>query len=207
MSRSDDTFREPRITLHRIYTRSGDSGTTLLVNGRRVAKDDPRVEAYGTIDELNALIGRARECLRRDEGQATALRSLGAALQRVQHELFNLGSEVATDPDAVGPAQPRIRSDDVTVLEAEIDEVNAKLPVLPSFVLPGGSPLAAELHVCRTVCRRAERRLLAVARSSEGLGVALRYMNRLSDALFVWSRWACVGTGHDEVLWNANFRS
>ena len=197
-------FREPRIVLNRVYTRGGDAGKTMLVNGRRVPKDDPRVEGYGTLDELNALVGRARMRLEADQEASPELEELGSVLLRVQHELFNLGSEVATDPGSLGERQPRILPSDVKRLEAEIDVMNEELPELPSFVLPGGSALTAELHVCRAVCRRAERRLVALARSETGLEMPLRYLNRLSDAFFVWSRWACLAAGHRETLWDAN---
>ena len=123
---------------------------------------------------------------------------------RVQHELFNLGSEVATDPGELGERQPRIVESHVERLESEIDEMNAQLNPLESFVLPGGSALNAELHVCRTVCRRAERRVVALAGAGRDLKLVLCYLNRLSDALFVWSRWACQVTGDDEVLWQPN---
>lgn len=197
-------FREPRIALNRIYTRGGDTGETGLANGRRVRKDDPRVQAYGTVDELNATVGRAKEGLLRAVTDCPGLAPLGETLLRVQHELFNLGSEVATDPGSLGARQPRILPADVERLEAEIDLLNGQLPALKSFVLPGGSPLNADLHVCRAVCRRAERRVVALARSEPGLELAIRYLNRLSDAFFVWSRWACQCAGDPETLWQPN---
>lgn len=200
-------FRASRIILNRIYTRGGDAGKTMLVNGRRVPKDDPRVEGYGTVDELNALVGRARMCLEAEQNTFQELGRLGEILLRVQHELFNLGSEVATDPGSLGARQPRILLAHVTRLESEIDELNEELPELPSFVLPGGSALTAELHVCRAACRRAERRIVSLARSETGLDLPLRYLNRLSDAFFVWSRWACRTAGHAETLWDANLTS
>ncbi len=201
---SDDAFSEPRIALNRIYTRGGDAGQTLLVNGRRVRKDDPRVEAYGTVDELNSVVGRARESLLAAERTCPALAPLGAILLRVQHELFNLGSEVATDPGMVGERQPRVLALHVERLEAEIDSMNEEVPPLRSFVLPGGSVLNADLHVCRAVCRRAERRLVSLAAEQPGLEHPSRYLNRLSDAFFVWSRWACLCTGETETLWQPN---
>ena len=201
---SDEQFRDPNLSLHRIYTRSGDAGDTRLVNGRRVRKDDPKVEAYGTVDELIALVGRARESLRATKSDDVALAPLGDTLLRVQHELFNLGSEIATDPGSLGPQQPRTVVAQVERLEAEIDAINADLRPLKSFVLPGGSALNADLHVCRTVCRRAERALVSLAASESGLDLPLRYLNRLSDALFVWSRWVCLRSGDPETLWQPN---
>ena len=201
---ADNEFSEPNISLTRIYTRSGDAGTTLLVNGRRVRKDDPRVEAYGTVDELNACIGRARECIRDAASSSSEIRRLDSILLRVQHELFNLGSEVATDPGAIGDRQPRILKLQVERLESEIDAMNGELLPLESFVLPGGSALNAELHVCRTVCRRAERRVVALIDDAQDLKQVQRYLNRLSDAMFVWSRWVCHVMGDAEVQWQPN---
>ena len=201
---ADKPFREPRLALNRIYTRRGDSGETALVNGRRVRKDDPRVEAYGTVDELNAFVGCAIENLRAAEDHCPALAPLGGILLRVQHELFNLGSEVATDPGSLGERQPRVLASQIERLEADIDAMNEDLPPLRSFVLPGGSTLNADLHVCRAVCRRAERRVVSLATSEPGSDLPFRYLNRLSDAFFVWSRWACRSTGEPETLWQPN---
>lgn len=200
---SEQVFDEPRIALNRIYTKAGDSGETRLVGGQRVSKDDTRIECYGTVDELNAFIGLARTTA----GQFTGtqrLHHLAAILKRVQHELFNLGSILATLPEDVHPRQPRITQAEVTQLEHEIDEANAELAPLRSFVLPGGSRLDAELHVCRTVCRRAERLLVRLAREQEVPPEAVQYLNRLSDALFVWSRWANHVIGTAETLWEPN---
>ncbi len=149
-------------------------------------KDSLRIEAYGTVDELNSFLGAARA-----SAEATAAtRPLAAILLRVQHELFNLGSILATLPEDVHPKQARITDTEIAQLEAEMDRMNADLPPLRSFVLPGGSRLNAELHICRTVCRRAERICVALAREENIPGEAVRYLNRLGDALFVWSRWA-----------------
>lgn len=197
----DSAFREPTIALSRVYTRSGDSGETNLANGRRVRKDDPRVEAYGTVDELNAFVGRAAI-------GAAALAPLDSILLRVQHELFNLGSQIATDPGALGSRQPRILPEHIERLETELDAMNEQLPELESFVLPGGAELNADLHVCRAVCRRAERRVVSLAAAGTGergaLAVPIQYLNRLSDAFFVWSRWVCHRTGAPETLWRPN---
>ena len=201
---ADSRFREPQLTLSRIYTRGGDGGHTNLVNGRRVSKDDTRVEAYGVIDELNAVVGRARETLLRAATDCPELAPLGKIMLRIQHELFNLGSEVATDPGSLGSRQPRILASDIQSMEAEIDQMNEQLPPLASFVLPGGSPLNADLHVCRAVCRRAERRVVSLAVSNPGLDPPMRYLNRLSDAFFVWSRWVCRVAGVAETLWRPN---
>ncbi len=208
---SEAPFRDPKITINRVYTRHGDQGTTRLVGGQEVQKDDARIEAYGTVDELNAVLGAARVTL--DEAVARgdarpdrreALRALGSALLRVQHELFNLGSILATLPADVHEKQPRVTAIEVARLEREMDECQADLATLRSFVLPGGCRLNADLHLARTVCRRAERLTVALARTSEVDPEAVRYLNRLSDALFVWSRFAshCLDAG--EVLWQPN---
>jgi cob(I)alamin adenosyltransferase len=197
---SESTFNEPRIALNRIYTRTGDAGETHLVGGQRVAKDSLRIDCYGTVDELNAFIGAARVTAESLRGTA----GLAAILKRVQHELFNLGSILATLPEDVHPKQPRVTGAEIDQLEREIDEANAVLAPLRSFVLPGGSRLDAELHICRTVCRRGERLLVGLAREQSVPEEAVRYLNRLSDALFVWSRWANHMLGTAETLWAPN---
>jgi cob(I)alamin adenosyltransferase len=200
----EKTFHEPRIALNRIYTRTGDAGETRLVGGQRVRKDDLRIDCYGTVDELNAFIGVARSTAEQLSGRADGLRSLAISLRRVQHELFNLGSILATVPEDVHPKQPRVTDAEIEQLEREIDAANEELPPLRSFVLPGGSRLDAELHVCRTVCRRAERLLVRLAGEQETPPEALRYLNRLSDALFVWSRWVNHALNASETLWEPN---
>jgi cob(I)alamin adenosyltransferase len=198
----NEPFNSPRVALNRIYTRGGDKGETSLVGGQRVHKDDPRIEAFGSVDELNAFIGLARVSCQ--ESGDPRLQSLGAILLRVQHELFNLGSILATRPEDVNPRQARVTSAEVEQLEREIDAGNGELTPLRSFVLPGGSRVNAELHAARTICRRAERQLTALARREEVPDDAIRYLNRLSDALFVWSRWANHILGIAEVLWEPN---
>jgi cob(I)alamin adenosyltransferase len=200
----DKTFNEPRIALNRIYTKRGDSGQTNLVGGQRVSKHDLRIETYGTVDELNAFVGAARVLVEERQSQYPALSELARSLSRVQHELFNLGSILATLPEDVHPKQPRITGVEVRELESEIDRCNAGLPPLRSFVLPGGSRIDAELHICRAVCRRAERLSVALAEREAAPGEAIHYLNRLSDALFVWSRWVNHVTGAREVLWQPN---
>jgi cob(I)alamin adenosyltransferase len=195
------TFDEPRLALNRIYTKRGDSGETSLAGGQTVPKDDPRIETYGTVDELNAFTGLACVSCQEAGGRLSDLASI---LRRVQHELFNLGSILATKPEDVHPKQARITDAEVRQLEREIDAMNAGLPPLRSFVLPGGTRLNAELHAARTVCRRAERLLVSLARREEVPPETIRYLNRLSDALFVWSRWTNHVLGVPEVLWEPN---
>ena len=201
---SHEPFDAPRLAINRVYTRRGDRGETSLAGGQRVPKDGARIEAYGTVDELNAFLGTARVTageLARNEPRLGALTGI---LLRVQHELFNLGSILATLPEDVHAKQARITEDHVKRLEEEIDRMNADLPDLRSFVLAGGSRLEAELHVARTVCRRAERACVALSRVESIPDEAVRYLNRLSDALFVWSRWASHVMGATETLWDPN---
>jgi cob(I)alamin adenosyltransferase len=190
-------FDQPRLAINRVYTRRGDTGQTSLAGGQRLPKNDLRIEAYGTVDELNSFIGLARE-------SARELPELDRILLRVQHELFNLGSILATLPEDVHPKQARITAAESEQLEREIDLMNEGLPPLRSFVLPGGSRLNAELHICRTICRRAERICVSLSATAAVDEAILKYLNRLSDALFVWSRWANHRLGVPETLWEPN---
>jgi cob(I)alamin adenosyltransferase len=194
----DAKFDQPRVALNRIYTKMGDKGETHLAGGQRVAKDSLRIECYGTVDELNAFTGMA------EFSAAETVPELAAILRRVQHELFNLGSILATLPEDVRPNQARVTGDEIDQLEREIDRMNAELAPLRSFVLPGGTRLNTELHACRTICRRAERIAVSLAREEEIPAEAIQYLNRLSDAFFVWSRWANHVLGVPEVLWEPN---
>ena len=201
---SDRPFDEPRLAINRVYTRQGDGGETALAGGQRVPKDGLRINAYGAVDELNSFIGVARATIAEMTPDAPPIAALGEILLRVQHELFNLGSILATLPEDVHPKQARVTDADVTQLEREMDLMGAELARLRSFVLPGDCRLNAELHVCRTVCRRAERELVALSRQESIPGETVRYLNRLSDALFVWSRWASQVLQAPEVLWEPN---
>ncbi len=194
----DPKFEQPRLALNRIYTKTGDQGQTHLAGGQRVPKDAARIECYGTVDELNAFVGMAAI----EAGESLPV--LVPILRRVQHELFNLGSILATQPEDVHPKQARITEAEIRQLEIEIDRMNADLAPLRSFVLPGGTRLNAELHVCRTVCRRAERLAVRLAREEEIPPETIQYLNRLSDAFFVWSRWVNHTLGVAEVLWEPN---
>ncbi len=176
------------VNLTRIYTKLGDGGETHLGDMSRVPKTDPRIEAYGTVDELNAQIGVALTIEDLDEQYAQWLR-------RIQNDLFDVGADIAAPPDP-GRERLRVVPEQTKWLEERCDEVNADLLPLKSFVLPGGTPAAAQLHVCRTVCRRAER--LAVACGDQASAEVVRYLNRLSDLLFILSRGANQG---DEPLW------
>jgi cob(I)alamin adenosyltransferase len=201
---TQDPFETPRLAINRVYTRQGDQGETALAGGQRVPKDGLRIQAYGTVDELNAFLGAARCTVTELAPLEPRIALLAAILLRVEHELFNLGSILATLPEDVHPKQARVTDAEVAQLEKEMDLMNEALPPLRSFVLPGGSRLNAELHICRTVCRRAERACVTLSRSETVPPEVVRYLNRLSDALFVWSRWASHVTGTPETLWEPN---
>jgi cob(I)alamin adenosyltransferase len=188
------------VRLNRIYTKAGDGGETRLVGGQKVAKNSARIEAYGTVDELSSCLGLTRAAL------ATAPVPPGAAelsevIKRIQNELFNLGSDLATLPEDRHPKQPVAEARHVTTLEREIDAWNASLPELRSFVLPGGGWVAATLHLARTVCRRAERLVVGLRATEPVSEQVVPYLNRLSDALFVMSRHASRLYGEPEPLW------
>lgn len=182
----------------RVYTRTGDDGQTGLFGGPRVAKDDPRLEAYGTVDELNSTIGVASTFLEHDD--------LRAWLQIVQSDLFDVGGELAT-PEIEErirkgqPVGPRVTDDDVAKLERWIDAMDEELQPLTRFILPGGTPASAQLHVARTVCRRAERRVLSLSRDAQVAPTVMRYLNRLSDCLFTMARVANARAGVAEPEW------
>jgi cob(I)alamin adenosyltransferase len=183
--------------INRVYTKGGDRGETALIGGQRVSKADLRIECYGTVDELNATLGLVRTRLEEEP----ALAALGAIVARVQNELFNLGAQLAT-PDAERRAKlPALAARHVEALEHEIDALNEPLPELTSFVLPGGGWPSAYLHLARTVCRRAERLVVALGAEGELPAFAVEYLNRLSDALFVFGRHAAHATGKPEPLW------
>ena len=197
-------FNDPKLAINKVYTKTGDSGRTSLVGGQRVPKNHTRIEAYGTADELNAFLGRLRISVVEELPASDQKGWFLAVLLRVQHELFNLGSILATLPEDVHPRQPRIRASDVAGLERDIDRCNDTLDPLRSFVLPGGSRANADLHICRTVCRRLERLLVAASGHEEIDPQSIRWVNRLSDAFFVWSRWVNHLMARDEVLWQPN---
>jgi cob(I)alamin adenosyltransferase len=173
--------------LSKIYTKTGDDGTTGLGDGTRVAKDSARVAAYGTVDELNSAIGIV--LAQQVPG------AVGETLTQVQHDLFDLGGELCI------PGMAMIRDADVERLEKTLDSFNEDLPPLKDFILPGGGAAAACAHVARTVCRRAEREVITLARSESVRPEAIRYLNRLSDLLFVLARVLARASGHGEVLW------
>lgn len=185
----------------KLYTRTGDSGRTSLVSGNRVPKTHPRIEAYGTLDELNSHIGLLSA---QDLPEPELTRPM---LDFVQHKLFDIGAYLATDPESMpeGMTVPATATAaDVERLENMIDTIDSRLPQLRRFVLPGGTIASATAHVARTVCRRAERRMLTLAADTETDAHTMRFVNRLSDFLFALARFCNVAAGHREIFWEKN---
>jgi cob(I)alamin adenosyltransferase len=189
-----------RIT--RVYTRTGDKGMTRLVGGQEVRKDHPRIEAYGTIDELNAILGLVRVFNGQSAAPPASRARVDAMLHRIQNDLFNVGSDLATRPEDRWPGMYRVGEGDVAQLERWCDELNEDVGPLKEFILPGGGVVGAFLHQARTVCRRSERDLVALLHEEPDTGEGvMRYVNRLSDFLFVLGRWAAKESGEREVFW------
>ncbi len=195
------------ISITRVYTRTGDKGTTALVGGKRVPKDSPRIAAYGTVDELNSVVGLARVFNEERLGEGEDHRWLDGVFRRLQNQLFDLGSELATPEDAVYEGMHRIGDAEVKELETLMDRCQKDLEPLKSFTLPGGGRIGGFLHQCRTVCRRAEREIVALSRLEPVGEGALRYVNRLSDLFFVLSRWVGKHLGETEYLWERGLQS
>ncbi|MEJ2740541.1 MAG: cob(I)yrinic acid a,c-diamide adenosyltransferase [Dehalococcoidia bacterium] len=195
-------MRFPYNSISSIYTKMGDEGETHIRGGREVSKDNIRIEACGTVDELNAFVGVLKESVKNIRSQFP--KEIGWFLQvlrRIQRELFSIGSLLATMTEDASNQTLQITEKEVQQLEREIDYCSQKLPGLHSFVIPGGSRCSAELHICRTVCRRAERTLVHLAQKKRVPGTVFKYMNRLGDAFFVWSRWINNLLNRNEELW------
>ena len=190
--------------IHKVYTRTGDGGETALVGGLRVPKDSPRIESYGTVDELQAFLGMLRAALTEStelDRSFEICREHVGAIHRVQQDLFDLGSTLATPPEHLDRVKNPITPERIAWLEESMDAWNETLPPLRSFVLSGGGRFSALSHVARTVCRRCERVVLRLAREEEVPAEVLRYLNRLSDFLFVLGRHLAEQFGEDEPLW------
>jgi cob(I)alamin adenosyltransferase len=192
---------EVMVRITKVYTRTGDKGETALVGGKRVPKDSPRIHAYGTIDELNSVVGLARVFNEESLDAGEAHQFLDGVLCQIQDELFDLGSELATPPEFFKEGMYRVSESEIDRIEKSIDRCQKDLEPLKSFILPGGGRIGAYLHQCRTVCRRAEREILRLSRSEDINDCALKYVNRLSDLFFVLSRWIAKQTGEPEYLW------
>ncbi len=188
--------------INRVYTRAGDDGKTALLGGKRVRKDHARIEAFGCLDELNATLGLTRAALESETKLSPRLRrSMDADLRTAQNRLFDAGSVLAAPDGKAWEGMPLPGTEDCAALEASMDAMNRSLMPLKSFVLPGGSPVNAWLHLCRTVCRRAERRVVALARKEIVPADVVRYLNRLSDWFFTAARFVSAKTGTPETLW------
>lgn len=183
----------------KIYTKTGDKGTTRLVDGSCVEKFNPRVEAYGCIDELNSMIGLIRSHLE----TATTLSELKSPLESIQSELFSVGSLLATADSEKFKQLPQITEAHISQLEKWIDAFSTELPTLKNFILPAGHLIASQLHVCRTACRRAERRSSEIYKAENQYQNVLIYLNRLSDLFFTWARWVNLKTDRTETLWKS----
>jgi cob(I)alamin adenosyltransferase len=194
------------IRITKVYTRTGDKGFTKLVGGKKVAKDASRIESYGTLDELNSVLGLARVFNDDLKDRLPAAQRLDEIFRRLQNELFDLGSELATPPDFSYEGMFTVGDDEVKALERLIDELQKDLTPLNSFILPGGGKVSGFLHQARTVCRRAERDILRLMREESISEWPLKYVNRLSDLLFVLSRWVSKNLGEPEYLWERGLR-
>ena len=188
-----------RIT--KVYTRTGDAGKTRLAGGQQVSKDSLRVEAYGTVDELNASIGLARATNEEGSRAVDSVRRLEQDLRWVQNKLFDIGGILATAPGQTFKNMPMIKAQDAVRLERMIDRCQKDLAPLKEFILPGGGKVSATLHQARTICRRAERICVRLAREETLDAQIIKFLNRLSDALFVWARWVAKTQGEPEFLW------
>ena len=194
------------IRITKVYTRTGDKGFTKLVGGKKVAKDASRVEAYGTVDELNSIIGLARVFNDELKDSLKASQQLDEIFRLLQNQLFDIGSELATPSDFSYEGMFQVGETEVTGLEQTIDLLQKDLEPLNSFILPGGGKVCGFLHQARTVCRRAERDILRLSREEELSPWPLKYVNRLSDLLFVMSRWVSKKLGEPEYLWERGLR-
>ncbi len=188
------------VKITKVYTRTGDSGQTGLVGGRRIPKNHQRIEAYGTVDELNSILGLVLSFLVQKESSIRR-KKLEMIIEAIQQKLFDIGSELATLPGDEYKGQINICADDIEWLEEVIDAMNEELKPLESFILPGGTPLNAFLHQARTVCRRAEREILRLNQIDLVNPEIIKYINRLSDFLFVSGRWVTETLGETEILW------
>jgi len=188
------------VKITKVYTRSGDTGTTGLVGGKRLPKDHPRIMAYGTVDELNSVIGIVLNFLLQKE-ESIHRKKLGVILEAIQQKLFDMGSELATLPGDEYKGQINLKPEDTVWLEEIIDSMNEELQPLKSFILPGGTSLNSFLHLSRTVCRRAEREIIKLNQIDLVSSEIIKFINRLSDFLFVAGRWVSEKLGENEILW------
>jgi cob(I)alamin adenosyltransferase len=197
-------YKEPNIKITKVYTKSGDKGNTKLVGGQSRLKSDLRIDCYGEIDELNSNIGACIEIIKHIENVSKSKTELITILIKVQNHLFNLGTMFATLPENMHTEMPKIELFHIKYLESQIDKFNKNLKPITSFVLPGGSKSNISLHLARTICRRVERKAVKLMLKEEIDPISIIYLNRLSDALFVWSRWIIYLEKKSENYWNPN---
>ena len=201
---SKDKYSNPKITISKVYTRTGDLGMTSLVGGQSVFKSNSRICVYGKIDELNSYIGACKQYLSNSDITSKDKEKLTEILYRIQNELFNIGNMLATLDKDIKENMPKIEMSHIKTLEENIDYFNSNLPILKSFLLPGGSEINIWFHIARTICRDCERRTVDLS-NKEGIDInIIKYLNRLSDALFVFSRWSNYKLSIKETLWNPN---
>ena len=201
---SKKKYNNPNITISKVYTKKGDKGKTELIGKKNVYKNDVRVKAYGELDELNAIVGGCCQKLSEIQSKDIKLKALAETMIVVQNEIFNLGNMLATVDDAILENMPQVNQRTLKNLEESINFYNKKLPNLSSFVLPGGSEINIWLNLARVVCRRCERTIIELHKKEPVSDIILQYINRLSDAFFVWGRWANLNLNIDEKLWNPN---
>ena len=197
-------YNSPNISISKVYTKTGDRGHTQLVGGKKISKSDLRICSYGEIDELNSYVGGCRQMIIDSKVENDDLHRISDILYRVQNELFNVGNMLATLDEDIKKGMPQVEKSHIDNLEKDIDYFNSNLPALKSFVLPGGSQTNVWFHITRTLCRKCERTVVALSKKEKIDDVIIKYLNRLSDALFVWSRWINFINSKDEVLWNPN---
>ena len=201
---SEKKYKNPNITISKVYTKKGDKGKTELIGKKNVYKDDIRVKAYGELDELNVIVGGCCQKLSEIKSKNIKLKTLNQEMIVVQNEIFNLGNMLATVDEVVMENMPQINQDNLNNLEKKINFYNKKLPNLSSFVLPGGSEINIWFNLARTVSRRCERTIVELHKKEPVSDIVLKYINRLSDAFFVWGRWINFNLKIDEELWNPN---
>ena len=200
---TEKKYKDPSFTISKVYTKTGDKGKTSLVGGQKISKSNIRIDSYGEVDELNAIIGICIEEIKFLENKERFI-DLIESLVKIQNDLFNLGTILATLPEDMSSKMPQVTMDDIKILENKIDEANHDLPVLHSFVLPGGSKINTYFHLARTVCRRTERICCKLYEQDKIDQIVISYLNRLSDALFVWSRWTSMTLNNKENIWEPN---
>ena len=199
-----DKYSNPKITISKVYTRTGDLGMTSLVGGQSISKGDLRICTYGKIDELNSYIGACKQSLLESDLEGEDVTKLIKVLYRIQNELFNIGNVLATLDKNIKENMPKVEALHIETLEKNIDYFNKNLPILESFVLPGGSNSNIWFHIARTICRNCERKIVKLSNKEKIDINVIKYLNRLSDVLFVFSRWSNYQLSIKETFWNPN---